>query len=257
MLTLATRYPSHCINWGGSEGANACVRGLERSIWRYAAAEAIELITADQPRARSRPKQDVEVTAYISNLTQGLNVTFEAGGWRCLHCKLSAEGNDESTEVGVAPPMPDETTEADQPEEEEGETVDPAEELHDAMRQRMMKNLDELADGVVTINQRVLTCCVACRDPRHALEDCEFIPGRREGIQTAIRLMRDALNRYPQHQPRPPGTRTTSDVPMPSTDERMPMDAKTGSAASSTTRRPKAKVRPRRETVPTGMILIR
>ena len=40
-------------------------------------------------------------------------------------------------------PMPEETPEAAQPEEEEG-AVDPAQELHDAMRQRMMQNLDEL-----------------------------------------------------------------------------------------------------------------
>ena len=172
VLTLATRYPSHFINWGGSEGANACVRGLERSIWRYAAAEAIELITADQPRARIRPKQDAEVTAYISNLTQGLNVTFEAVVDGDVFT-AGAEGNSESTEVGVARPMPEETTEADQPEEEGGETVAPAQELHDAMRQRMMQNLDELADGIV--NQRVLTCCVACADPRHVLDDCEFM----------------------------------------------------------------------------------
>ena len=111
VLTLATRYPSHFINWGGSEGANACVRGLERSIWRYAAAEAIELITADQPRARTRPRQDAEVTAYISNLTQGLNVTFEAVVAGDIFT-ASAEGNNESTEVGVALPMPEETAEA-------------------------------------------------------------------------------------------------------------------------------------------------
>ena len=178
VLTLATRYPSHFINWGGSEDANACARDLERSIWRYAAAEAIELITADQPRARTRPKQDAEVTAYISNSTQGLNVTFEAVVDGDVFT-ASAEGNNESTEVAVAPPMPEETTEADQPEEEEGETVDPAQELHDAIRQRMMQNLDELADGIVTTNQRVLTCCVACGDPRHVLDDCEFIPARK------------------------------------------------------------------------------
>ena len=171
--------PSHFINWGGSEGANACVRGLERSIWRYAAAEAIELITADQPMARSRPKQDAEVTTYISNLTQGLNVVFGAVVDGDVFT-ANVEGDDESTEVGVAPPMPDETTEADQPEEEEREDVDPDEELHDAMRQRMMRNLEELADGVITINQRVLTCCVACGDPRHVLDDCEFIPSERE-----------------------------------------------------------------------------
>ena len=111
VLTLATRYPSHFINWCGSEGANACVRGLERSIWRYAAAEAIELITADQPRARTLPKQDAEVTAYISNLAQGLNVTFEAVVDGDIFT-ASAEGNNESTEVGVALPMPEETAEA-------------------------------------------------------------------------------------------------------------------------------------------------
>eukprot|EP00439_Symbiodinium_sp_Y106_P038152 s4760_g4.t1 len=54
ILTLAARFPNHFINWGGSEGANARVRGLERSLWRYAAAEAIELITADSPRKRLR-----------------------------------------------------------------------------------------------------------------------------------------------------------------------------------------------------------
>ena len=87
------------------------MRGLERSIWRYAAAEAIELITADQPRARTRPRQDAEVTAYISNLTQGLNVTFEAVVDGDIFT-ASAEGNNESTEVGVALPMPEETAEA-------------------------------------------------------------------------------------------------------------------------------------------------
>ena len=36
ILTMAIRYPNHFINWGGSDGANAdaCVRGIERSIWR-------------------------------------------------------------------------------------------------------------------------------------------------------------------------------------------------------------------------------
>ena len=34
ILTMAIRYPNHFINWRGSDGANACVRGIERSVWR-------------------------------------------------------------------------------------------------------------------------------------------------------------------------------------------------------------------------------
>ena len=71
ILTLATRLPSRFINWGGSEGANACARGLERSIWRYAAAEAIELITAETPRKRSPPRRGEEIINFISTMTQG------------------------------------------------------------------------------------------------------------------------------------------------------------------------------------------
>ena len=78
ILTAAARFPNHFINWGGSEGANACVRGLERSIWRYAAAEAIELITADSPRKRSTPKRDEEIVNFINSMTHGLPVEFEA-----------------------------------------------------------------------------------------------------------------------------------------------------------------------------------
>ena len=78
ILTMAVRYPNHFINWKGSEDANACVRGIERSVWRYAAAEAIELLTADQPRKRSPPRRDETIEAYIRGLTHGLNVTFEA-----------------------------------------------------------------------------------------------------------------------------------------------------------------------------------
>ena len=78
ILTLAARFPNHFTNWGGSEGANACVRGLERSIWRYAAAEAIELITADSPRKRSTPKRDEEIVNFINSMTHGLPVEFEA-----------------------------------------------------------------------------------------------------------------------------------------------------------------------------------
>ena len=69
ILTLATRLPSRFINWGGSEGANACARGLERSIWRYAAAEAIELITAETPRKRSPPRRGEEIINFISTMT--------------------------------------------------------------------------------------------------------------------------------------------------------------------------------------------
>ena len=72
------RYPPHFPNWGGLEGANACVRGLERSFWRYASAEAIELITADAPRKRTPPKRDEEIVSFINAMTQGLSIEYQA-----------------------------------------------------------------------------------------------------------------------------------------------------------------------------------
>eukprot|EP00439_Symbiodinium_sp_Y106_P059836 s2485_g8.t1 len=105
ILTMAIRYPNHFINWRGSDGANACVRGIERSVWRYAAAEAIELLTAEQPRKRSPPRRDEIIEGYIRNLTQGLDVKFEAvvDGDREIRYGQSTE------EVSAAPPMPEET----------------------------------------------------------------------------------------------------------------------------------------------------
>ena len=115
ILTMAIRYPKHFINWGGSDGANACVRGIERSIWRYAAAEAIELLTADQPRRRSPPRRDEDVENYLRSMTQGLTVVLEA----------VVDGDREfpqqpTGEVSTAPPMPEESAGSEnvQPEEE-------------------------------------------------------------------------------------------------------------------------------------------
>ena len=72
------RYPTHFHNCGGLEGAKACVRGLERSFWRYASAGAIELITADAPRKTSQPKWDEEIVSVINSMTHGLSVEFQA-----------------------------------------------------------------------------------------------------------------------------------------------------------------------------------
>ena len=69
--------------------------------------------------------------------------------------------------------------------------------------------------------------------------------------------MRQALLRYPKHQPRLRGADATSDVPMQPADDEATMKEETGSAASSTTRRPKAKARPRRATIIADVILIR
>ena len=105
ILTMAIRYPNHFINWRGSDGANACVRGIERSIWRYAAAEAIELLTAEQPRKRSPPRRDEDIENFIRNPTQGLDVKFEA----VVDGDMEIRYGQATGEVSAAPPMPEET----------------------------------------------------------------------------------------------------------------------------------------------------
>ena len=53
-----------------------------------------------------------------------------------------------------------------QPEEENLESTDPNHEIHVAARERAMNALMNLVDGTLEINDRVLTFCVVCRDPR-------------------------------------------------------------------------------------------
>ena len=66
ILALAMRYPSKFPNWPDVKTLNACIRGLERSFYRYAVSESIESITAPSPRKRSQPKKNPEVDPYIS-----------------------------------------------------------------------------------------------------------------------------------------------------------------------------------------------
>eukprot|EP00439_Symbiodinium_sp_Y106_P076203 s920_g15.t1 len=157
VLTLAARFPNHFINWGGSEGASACVRGLDRSIWRYAAAEVIELITAESPRKRSPPRRDGEIVNFLNSMTEGLSVEFEAVVDGDSY-RPGVGSNDEPAEVATAPPMPDETAEAEsgQPEAED-DSSDPNHEIHMKAKEQVMSNLEDLADGTVRIGDRVLT----------------------------------------------------------------------------------------------------
>ena len=69
--------------------------------------------------------------------------------------------------------------------------------------------------------------------------------------------MRQAIHRYPRHQPIGPAREGAIDVPMRSAEDGVPLEMETGSAASSTTRRPKAKARPRQPTVMANVIIIR
>ena len=190
-------------------------------------------------------------------MTQGLSVEFEAvvDGDSYLP---GVGGTDEPAEVATAPPMPDETAvaESGQPEEED-ESSDPNHEIHMKAKEQVMSNLEDLADGIVKIGDRVLTLCVACGDPRHTLSEGEFDTGRIAEVNRGIEIMRQALCRYPKHQPRLRGADATSDAPIQHADDGVPMETETGSAASPTTRRPRAKARPRRATIIADVILIR
>ena len=75
ILTIACRYPSAFEAWGSYEDHLACLRGIERSFYRFAAAEAVR-ITAVENRKRRPPRaNDAEtiqqITEYENNLLQG------------------------------------------------------------------------------------------------------------------------------------------------------------------------------------------
>ena len=167
--------------------------------------------------------------------SQGLPVDFEAvDGDRELP---QVRDNQPTGEVSTAPPMPEETagSESVQPDEED-ETTDPHHELHQAAKMQVLEFLDRLQDGTVMVGDRELTYCVACGDPRHTLQECQFDPTSVSQINRSLQQMRQAIHRYPRHQPVGPAREGATDVPMRSAEDGVPMEAETGSAASSTTR---------------------
>eukprot|EP00439_Symbiodinium_sp_Y106_P024830 s5515_g3.t1 len=118
---------------------------------------------------------------------------------------------------------------------QEDETTDPHHELHQAAKTQVLEFLDRLQDGNVMVGDRELTYC----------------------INRSLQQMRQAIHRYPRHQPVGPAGEGATDVPMRSAEDGVPMETETGSTASSTTRRPKAKARPRQPTVIANVIIIR
>ena len=140
---------------------------------------------------------------------------------------------------------------------QEDETTDPHHELHQAAKTQVLEFLDRLQDGNVMVGDRELTYCVACGDPRHTLQECQFDPTSVSQINRSLQQMRQAIHRYPRHQPVGPAGEGATDVPMRSAEDGVPMETETGSTASSTTRRPKAKARPRQPTVIANVIIIR
>ena len=155
-LTLAMRYPSHFPNWGGP-----CARGLERSFWRYASAEAFELVKADAPRKRSQPKRDEAIVNFINSMTEGLSIEFQAILENDVY-RPGAGSTGETTgenvagqreEYASAPLMPDvEMADGGQLEEENLESTDPNHEIHVAARERAMNSFMNLVDGTLEIN---------------------------------------------------------------------------------------------------------
>ena len=254
ILTMAIRYPNYFINWRGSDGANACVRGIERSVWRYAAAEAIELLTAEHPRKRSPPRRDETIEGYIRILIHGLDVKFEV----VVDGEREARYGQSTEEVSAAPPMPEEiaTGESGQPEEE-----DEAEVLNAAIREGIQAQVSDMVNflehGRVQLGDREHTFCVACGSSRHTLRECniEYTP-----ILAILQHIWMAIQQYPHpHQinvDRADDGAITNDSQRPSEADTS-MDVETDSAASSTTRRPKPKARPRQPTVLTDVMLIR
>ncbi|OLP81340.1 hypothetical protein AK812_SmicGene38133 [Symbiodinium microadriaticum] len=61
MLTLAMRHPEKFDNLGTFHDMNACIQGLECSVYRNCASESIELMSADSPRKRSPPRRIAEI----------------------------------------------------------------------------------------------------------------------------------------------------------------------------------------------------
>ena len=105
-------------------------------------------------------------------------------------------------EVGTAPPMPDTEVEVgDQPEEEEANSSDPNHDLGTTAKERAINSLVRTSPTTsFEIDDRVLTFCVLCGDPRHTMTECQYDQDAMPAVTLGIEIMRAALLRYPRHQ---------------------------------------------------------
>ena len=237
ILTMAIRYPNHFVNWGVLTVLPTPVCGVSKdrsgAMPQQKPLNCLQLNSQGSVRLLRRG-EDIE--NYIKNITHGLDVKFEAvvDGDREIQQQSTGE-------VSTAPPMPEETTgnENVQPEEE-----DEVEILNQGIRQAVTEQVSDmvgfLETGRITVGTRELTFCVACGSSRHALRDCHT---NYRPLLTSLQHMWLAIQHYPTSHRitidrEEDGTLNVSQQP---SEADVSMDVETGSAASSTTRRPEPK----------------
>ncbi|CAE7562288.1 unnamed protein product, partial [Symbiodinium microadriaticum] len=250
------RYPNHFPNWGGLEGANACVRRIERSFFRYASAEAIELITVDSPRKRTPPKKNEAVAEIVNNMSADLVIDFTVivdGDIYPVEITRTDETQaaDNVTDdpgFSVAPPIPAQDVDVDaQPEEEQGaEGPDPRHAIREGFVAQLQDYVGVLAQGEMSVGSDRLTFCVACGSDLHTLSNCTENAATRDLVLRGVQIIKESLLRYPRRVP-------------PQEAEPMDVDTTDHVSVASSDRRPKAKARPRRggEAVRGDVVLIR
>ena len=256
ILTIAMRYPVHFPNWGGRDGANACVRGIERSFFRYASAEAIELITVDSPRKRTPPKKNAEMAEIVTNTSADLVIDFTVtvdGDVYPVDVGRESElqATDHVTDqegVSIAPPMPPQEVEMDGQPEEELTAEEPSQRqmLREGLVAQLQEYVDLIMEGETQVGIHTFTFCVACGSDTHRLNECTENAATRDMVQRSLQIIKDGLLRYPRRQPAQQA-------------EAMDVDTIDHVSVASSDRRPKAKARPRRggEAMRNDIVLIR
>ena len=249
-LELATRYPQYFQNWGGPKTTNACIRGIERSFWVYANAQDVRLVTALVPRKRRPPGRQQEIVDFIASMTDVLCTDFVAIMDSDVLPPVSGEvtsGYDRMVDEAVdgaevAPPVQEP---ADEYEEELAEgTASNLEALHQKLKARIVENLTVLQSGQADMGEenRVLTFCVACGDPRHCVTECPNDPERVAAVTKGLEIMVHAMLDYPNMVTAPT---TTTDQATAGSSRPSQMEVDEAGSNASSGRRPKAKARPR------------
>ncbi|CAE7338131.1 GIP [Symbiodinium sp. CCMP2592] len=157
--------------------------------------------------------------------------------------EVGGTGSGEPEEAAVAPPVPEQVEEQER--ESGDESGDPfstdLQAIHTRLQMQIVENLTTLQTGQVDVENRMLTFCVACGDPRHAVNDC---PNTQPAsiVRQGLEIMLNSMLDYPK---RNSATRMDTGSGQPGTPQRTAMDVDDGASNASSGHRPRAKARPR------------
>ena len=192
------------MNWSKEEVLEACIRGIERSFFRYASSETIKLaVGALRKRVRPSTNEDVEMYLYsISSICPDFFIVEPMD--RSQRSFTDVEGGDDQTLQGLgvesahtAPEV--ELGPGEQPEEEaraERQGAEsPSEDARSEMQTTFVQSLSLLTTGEHTVLGRML-----CGSSKHGVDAFQASVTGQDTVLKASEIIQEAIGQSPAYQ---------------------------------------------------------